>query len=433
MAGVPQHAANIIAEINAMILPNNVESISGQKLNQILNDIAVSYQNILDGTTAGPVTNPINAVVDFKCDNTGGTNTSTTLQAAITAAVSSSRPLYVPAGLYDCGAVSLSVTGSLEMYGAGRTQTVIQRSQDSSVAPLFAITGANVRLRDFSCSYTANTTSANVNNAAAIASSGGNVKYENLDVHGAFYMGLIFSSIANGWADKCLLYGGIKNICIYSTGVSSNILVSECFMDGNTSVTAGGFSAFANNLGTQTRVSVIGSIAQNMSGFGFEVNDLIYTSAFLGCHASGITAGPGFFATNTNHSSARTAIMGCSAILCQIGIEFFGTIYGAIVGCKINGSTVGGILVEDSKNCNVSANECDANTGDGIQDVGTGAGTCAQNVYTGNQLIGNTTFGMVTSANSDRIIFVSNVALTNSTANTSLSATNAVSANNITA
>lgn len=432
MTGVPQNTLGILAEIQANITANGVMGITPQVLSQMLQDIAVSYENNADNFSN---TTAINAVSEYGCDNTGGSNTSIALQAAITIAIASGRPLFIPAGTYDCGNASLNVTGQLDVYGAGRTQTTILRSSTNGLAPLFNISGSNVRLRDMSLSFTGPITTVQFFEAAAIAGPGViNIKYQNLEVKGAFYVGLTFYSVANGWMDKCYVHGGIHNRLLYAYGTCSNILVSECIMDGNNNQTFYGLDCNPADLGIMSRITVVNSICQNALAHGFSVADSVYTAALIGCHAYGVVAGAGFLVDFANgNSPTRVSLIGCSSIFNQLGVEFFNTLFGSIVGCRINNNTSGGILVADSKNCTISGNEIDGNVGFGIEDSASVALVSSGNIYMGNTSISNTTYGIETTATSDRIIVYGNTAYLNGVANVLLNATNPVTASNITA
>jgi parallel beta-helix repeat protein len=425
MVGTVKNTAAIQAEIAANVTANGVMTITPQLLSTVLQDIAVSYR--IDP-------NALNAIVHFAADNTGLTDTSGQLQAAFAAAVNSGRPLYIPPGIYDCGSTSINITGAAEIYGAGRTLTTIRRSGSNFAQPLINITGSNVRVRDLTLKFTAPTTAVNFFEAAMIATNVLNIKYQNIEVVGGFYVGLTFYSVAQGWMDKCYVHGGVINRMLYIYGVSSNILVTNCILDGNFNQTGYGLNCNPAGLGLQSRITVLNSVAINTISYGFSTGESVYTATFIGCHAYGVLIGTGFLGEfGNNQSPYRMAIIGCTSIGNNIGVEFYKMFLGCVIGCRVSNNRAVGIMISDSTLCTIADNEVDNSSGPGIQDVASGAATSAQNIYMGNNSSSNTSYGMLTYPGTDRLLVYGNTFLGNTLANLSLAGTNGITASNITA
>ena len=168
----------------------------------------------------------VNAKTDHGATGNGTTNDTAALQAAINAAVAAKRTLYLPAGTYVSGA--LTVPGSLTMIGEGTASTILRVAAGTN-AYLLTYSGAG---NDTRCTFSAFTIDGNGSNQTA----GGGINaigavehvFDKLRFINCHTYGLRIAGFANGdFGHHNRITGCLFDATLPSAGLGAGVLLTS--------------------------------------------------------------------------------------------------------------------------------------------------------------------------------------------------------------
>ena len=262
---------------------------------------AASY-NIHDNTgglTTASSTDWINVVTQYGADPSGSTNSTTVIQAAITAAQATGRTVYFPAGTYKISS-ALNVGG-----GSPGAITICGDGWDSQI---ILASGSNAYIFDLGASnapqYTPGLTIRDLYlncNGANQSSAGG----------GIFARGAVWCVFDHLWVEAP--WG--EGIYFYQDGTSSyghHNTVRDClFRNGKNSNTGGGLALKVRNADENL---FLGCTIQDCGNVSATQNGQVYDTAaglstYTGCHFVGGAAGAPF--VKSDSSPGRLVFTGC--------------------------------------------------------------------------------------------------------------------------
>ena len=251
-----------------------------------------------------------------------------------------------------------------------------------------------------------------------------NTKMERLKVSGPFYVGIEHQNCDGGIINDCEV-SAVINRAIYCYGTSGN---TDDVTITNNLLIGGGFSQYAINLNGS-----IGGTVKNVNISSNRIEGFLFQGIECGGAASDCTIssnlvenfGTGAVGILVQMANGLVpqgiAVTGNAILNCPTGIQLL-----SALSCTVTGNTVRGgqygirlqrISVGTCLNNVVSNNNVSSFTSIGISFESdtpsfTGQGTCGGNVVTGT---GGGTFGISSSANTDRITFFGNHCLSSST------------------
>lgn len=218
------------------------------------------------------------SVTDYGAVGDGTTNDQPALTAAIAAASTSGRPLYLPPGIYLCES-QLVLASDLTLYGAGASSVIAGSlaSVDALIrSPLTAAT-SNVTLRDFKVDRTGT----NIQHGIRIRNC------TTLDIHGLQVIGSNSATMQGG----AIVIGGFASPSAGET--CYNVSVTDCYFEA------------ADNFCVQFGSVVGGVIARNRAVDCYR--EVCGVEPGSGFEAANITITGNVLSTGTTHHSSSTA------------------------------------------------------------------------------------------------------------------------------
>jgi hypothetical protein len=366
------------------------------------------------------------AVRDLRLDSTAGWSSSTS--HSVTAG---SKVFTVPAGIDMpiSGSVQITSTASPQNYMIGTVTAYTGTSMTVNVtAAVGTGTLAAWRFDKF-----------DGENCALAFDGCTNADATDLHVTGRFYVAV---RSLNGNGDsfaECEISGAVNRpIYVYATsGTSDGHRIT------NNRVRGGGFAQYGINLngsgGTIENVVISGNVVDNTTFQGIEVGGSCSFVSIQGNQVDAVTgAGIGILVQRANGVQPTRIVVNGNAVknvTNGTGILVIDSFYCAITSNVVASCSIGIRIqqVTGGVGCQymtVTANNVANCSADGIRFSAASVALGASHSCTGNVCVANTTFGIVSEANTDRISFTANVAIANGT-QYSTSGTNHISAGNI--
>jgi parallel beta-helix repeat protein len=340
-------------------------------------------------------------VKDFGATGDGTTNDAVNLQSAINAAVAAGKDLYIPEGEYNCGSTTLTLGGSIRVFGAGAGQTVLKKTVDTADELIYALSQSEIEIEGIRFHYTPATTTVSGNLAAIAFSSATKSAVRNCHVTGAFYVGIVFENSDQCQATGCYIRG-VKNRALYAYQDCKDITFSHNHIDGHnfggtTATTDYGININPAGSGNFILGMVVSSnTIRNCVFQGIATAENTVGTTIIGNTIFNITSFHGILVQKANSvSNFYTTVMGNYVQGCGLyGIYCLESFYTAVQGNVVAGCDDHGIYLNLHQNSVISGNVLVANGGDGIHVVSSN-----RNIITSNQSVTNTGYGLnITSA-----------------------------------
>jgi parallel beta-helix repeat protein len=339
---------------------------------------------------------------DYGATGDGTTNDAASLQSAINAAVADGKNLYIPEGEYNCGSTTLTIGGSIRVFGAGAGQTILKKTVDTADELIFATGQSSIEIEGIRFDYTPATTTASDQLCAIRLLYTTKSAVRNCHVTGLFYVGINFEHSEQCQATGCYIRG-VKNRALYAYQTCKDIIFSHNHIDGfnfggttpttdygiNINPAGSGqyiYGVVVSNNTVRNSVYQGISTAENTVGATITGNVVFNITGFYGILIQKANSVSNFYTTVTGNF-----VQGCGTY----GIYCTESWYTVIQGNEVVNSTSHGIACNIQQNSVISGNISIANGGAGINLVGS-----SRNVITSNQCVNNVGYGLTISSSS---------------------------------
>lgn len=343
------------------------------------------------------------AVVNGGCDKTGLSDTSVAVQASITTAALTGRPCYFPAGIYNIGTSTITISAPNVRIVCDGGNTIFRRGSNvDAVAVKVEATATGLQWEGGRVSYApaAHTVSGNHTGFWLEAS---NSSVTGLRVDGRFYIGFLITSAKNVTMSRCLSKGSVNRnfYCSYPFASGEVAVTFEnCVADGAeaeggiTQYTNYGFNSNGFGTGSAQGFKYIGCLSRYQTFHGFATSERITGQQYIGCQAHSIT-GPGFLVQEANgFGGQRVLLSGCKAVACQSGFWVLNSYYTAMSGCAAQACTTAGFTLSGGQYCALTGCISENNTGDGFL-MNNSTQASVGNTFTGCIAISNVGTGVI--------------------------------------
>lgn len=292
-----------------------------------------------------------NAVTDGGVDNTGATDCSADIEAAVVAAKAAGKTLYFPKGIYEVLSGSVDISADdVSILAEGR-DAIFRRSQ-SVALPIFSVTGRRFKMHGGWFFYSPGTWP--VSGAhTAIYLQGREAELYNIYVSGLFYVGIY--TISSSRIVDCTVKGVVNRAFYFATQVgvvNNHVYFTRCIADGavadggTTPFTSYGFNTNGFGTGSAQGLFFTDCQASFIAGHCYGLSERILFQSLVGCMAVDSPAAPGFLVQKANGFSAeRIRLSNCLSLRCNIGFYATESNFVSFVGCHASINTSHGFLM----------------------------------------------------------------------------------------
>ncbi|MDF1625678.1 MAG: right-handed parallel beta-helix repeat-containing protein [Parvibaculaceae bacterium] len=357
----------------------------------------------------------LNAVFDFGIDNSGSTDVSSAMQAAINSASAAGKTLYLPAGIYDFGGTGVDLNGTgFRMIGDG--PATILRKSVNNLTECVRLGANNIILENFLVKYPLSAYQSNNGHCAIKYDSRTGIQASNINVEGRFYLGHYLLNAKDTLLRDSDVYGAVNRSFYVASDVPSGVSIvrlrncySSCYDFGtSTKFTDYGFNT--NCFGTGTGFDVVFSECKTV-GFtdhGFSASERMSDVKFRDCEASnGGTGADGFlFQLANGYNNQYASAVNCRALACG-GHGFYvnESLDAQLSNCHARFCTGDGFRFNNSRFVNVSGCHSIANSGDGFRYVASSAAATQYIIHASTISRLNTGWGYRADANAHNLTF----------------------------
>jgi parallel beta-helix repeat protein len=339
-------------------------------------------------------------VKDFGATGDGTTNDAASLQSAINAAVAAGKDLYIPEGDYNCGSTTLTLGGSIRVFGAGVGQTILKKTVDTADELIFATGQSDIEIESIRFDYTPATTTVSNDLCAIRISSATKSAIRNCHVTGFFYLGIVFEN-----SEQCQVTGcyvrGVKNRSIYVYQACKDIIISNNNIDGfnvggTTATTDYGINLNPAGGGRYIYGTVVSNnTVRNCTAHGISSAENTIGATITGNTIANITGFYGILIQKANTiSNYQTAVTGNFVQDCGTYGIYCTESWNAIInGNQVIDCTSHGIAFNIQQNSVITGNILYSNGGSGIH-----VAASLRNIITSNQCLNNTGYGLIISS-----------------------------------
>lgn len=407
-----------------------------------------------DTSWVSPNNNIYNAVVDGGVDNTGATNTYTSLATAITTASSLKKALYLPTGTYNITGNRLRIPSGMTVFGDGPFLSVIIRNDNTTLGTVEVYNASNVRIQGIGINYTPGSYTLGYGQAGfAVRNGSTNVVLTDCAVQGkmnrAFHIlnsavVTVKNCYAMGSGDACLrvvcdlqanLYPEVADetspILVKEVIITENTFTGATAMNGTTR--AGTF--YGINVATQSAaagdlvedVVISNNVVRYTDLQGIAIGGNIFGTATVGNVVQAITngsSGVGILLQPATDSPVRHTISGNVCKECFIGVYVLAS-FAVITGNQC-GSNNHGFLISTCNFNTITGNVAESSSQNGFYLTG----SCTYCTFTGNVAAGNVGYGFKADGVTDHIVWGNNASASNTAGAQNILGTNAKIANN---
>jgi len=343
-----------------------------------------TYTSTLTGATSRGTNAKLGdfvSVLDFGADNTGTTDCSTAIQAALNSNTTGNLELIFPAGVYKCTGLTWSGTGRLTMSGLG--QAFLQST--STTGNLFSASNGQILIRDFTVFYPF---AGGVTAGFYLSFTGCTALIERIKFINGYNLVFWGAGCVNSGARNC------TGLAMTGTGFTIDVspsvppaqqygimTISGCDLQGTTSSTGAGINLVSGD-------TVIVSDC-NVAGFFIPINmttlssrsylaNVFMTNVFADGAGGPSSTQPGYLIDGTNQFLSRVFLSNCwSSSMQNSGMYLKNVKSVNLNNCAILANTGHGILCDTGAfdvriaNCIVSGNSsASAGSNHGITIVG---------------------------------------------------------------